>query len=149
MKGTVFRSTGSWYRVLGEDEQYIDCRLKGKFKNKDLKFTNPIAVGDNVHYEIEEALNSGIITEIMPRDNYIIRPSPRNPKLDHIVAANLTLSVLIVSLPAPRTPFGFIDRFLLICEMYEIPALLVFNKVDLYNEKLNKKYYINITSHRE
>jgi len=140
LKGTVYRSTGSWYYVLTENGEYLDCRLKGKFKNEGLNFTNPVAVGDHVTVEKEENQKSAVITEIFPRDNYLIRPSPRNPRLDHIIAANIDLSVLIISLPAPKTPLGFIDRFLLVCEMYKIPALLVFNKVDLYNEKTEKLY---------
>lgn len=148
MKGTVYRSTGSWYHVRTEKGDYLDCRLKGKFKTKGLKFTNPVAVGDYVTIEQEENQKSAVITEILPRENYIIRPSPRNPKLDHIIAANIDISVLIISLPSPKTPFGFIDRFLLVCEMYKIPVLLVFNKVDLYNEKLDKLYdiYHNVYS---
>jgi len=146
LKGTVYRSTGSWYSVKSENGEFLDCRLKGKFKNEGLNLTNPIAVGDKVDFESEENLNTGIITSIHPRENYIIRPSPRNNRLDHIIAANLDLSVLIISLPAPKTPFGFIDRFLLICEMYKIPSLLVFNKVDLYTEKQDKLFeeYSNI-----
>lgn len=148
MKGTVYRSTGSWYNVLTEEGEYLDCRLKGKFKNEGLNFTNPVAVGDKVNIEKEENQKSAIITEIHPRENYLIRPSPRNPRLDHIIAANIDLSVLIISLPAPKTPLGFIDRFLLVCEMYKIPALLVFNKVDLYNDKINRLYdeYIEVYS---
>ena len=135
MKGLVYKSTGSWYMVKGEDEHIYQARLKGKFKIKDITSTNPIAVGDEVVFEMEdEAENRTIITELIPRRNYVNRISPANKRQHHIIASNLDQSLLIATIKDPRTSIGFIDRFLVTCEAFHIPAIVVFNKSDLHEE---------------
>jgi len=135
MKGLVMKSTGSWYSVLTEDGQIYPSRLRGKFKIKGLKVTNPVAVGDRVTLEEEdEAENTAVITEILPRENYIIRKSTRKAYHGHILAANIDQAILIATLNFPRTSLGFIDRFLVSAESFRIPALLVFNKTDLLDD---------------
>ena len=135
MKGLVYKSTGSWYMVKGEDGHIYQARLKGKFKIKDITSTNPIAVGDEVVFEMEdEAENRTIITELIPRRNYVNRISPANKRQHHIIASNLDQSLLIATIKDPRTSIGFIDRFLVTCEAFHIPAIVVFNKSDLHEE---------------
>ncbi|MEO0331241.1 MAG: ribosome small subunit-dependent GTPase A, partial [Bacteroidota bacterium] len=135
MKGLVMKSTGSWYSVLADDGQVYPARLRGKFKIKGLKVTNPVAVGDNVVIAKEEdEENTAVITEILPRENYIIRKSTRKAHHGHILATNIDQAVLIATLVFPRTSLGFIDRFLVSAESFRIPALLVFNKYDLLDE---------------
>ncbi|MDN4166926.1 ribosome small subunit-dependent GTPase A [Cytophagales bacterium LB-30] len=135
MKGKVIKSTGSWYQVLTEDKQLIECRLRGKFRNEGLKTTNPIAVGDWVVFQVEEGEEgTAIITDIEPRENYVIRKSPHNKHSAHMIAANVDQALLLVTLKQPRTSLGFIDRFLVSCEAFRIPAVLVFNKTDLLSE---------------
>lgn len=136
LKGTVVRSTGSWYSVLGSDGHFIDCRLKGKFKMKGIRTTNPIAVGDHVAYRLQDEGETGLITNILPRRNYIIRKATKLSKASHILAANLDQAIIIATLAEPRTSTGFIDRFLITAEAYHIPAVIIFNKADLYNDKL-------------
>jgi ribosome biogenesis GTPase / thiamine phosphate phosphatase len=130
------RSTGSWYDVRDTESRHIwQCRLKGKFKIKDLKVTNPIAVGDRVHFDIEDQTeNTGIILDILPRENYIIRQSVHKTAHAHLLAANVDQAVLIATLVFPRTSLGFIDRFLVTAESFRIPGVLVFNKQDLLNQ---------------
>ena len=137
ISGRVLRSTGSWYEVLTESDGILKCRLRGKFKNKGLKLTNPIAVGDKVQLEIEPGVEeqTAVIKEIDPRENYIIRRSSRNTHFAHIIASNLDQAILIVTLKSPRTSPGFIDRFLVTCEAYDIPGVLVINKMDLFEEE--------------
>jgi len=135
-KGLVMRSTGSWYDVRTEEGEIIQCRLKGKFKIKGLKVTNPIAVGDNVIFEPEdEVRNTGIIVEILPRENYIIRKSVHKTGHGHLLASNIDQAVLIVTLTFPRTSLGFIDRFLVAAESFRIPTVIIFNKLDLLEEE--------------
>ena len=135
MEGLVMKSTGSWYQVL-VDEQFYACRLRGKFKIKGLKVTNPIAVGDRVVLEIEDPQeNTGVITDILPRKNYIIRKSTRKAYHGHIIAANLDQAILVATLVFPRTSMGFIDRFLVSAESFRIPAVVVFNKTDLLSQE--------------
>jgi ribosome biogenesis GTPase / thiamine phosphate phosphatase len=135
--GLVMRSTGSWYEVRAEDGSVLQCRLKGKFKIKDLKVTNPIAVGDKVAYDIEnETENTGIIYEIFPRENYIIRQSVHKAAHGHLLASNLDQAVLIATLTFPRTSLGFIDRFLVTAESFRIPTVLVFNKLDILDNEM-------------
>jgi ribosome biogenesis GTPase / thiamine phosphate phosphatase len=135
-EGLVIRSTGSWYEVLSEDKQVYQCRLRGKFKIKGLKVTNPIAVGDRVKYQVEDvAANTGIIQEILPRENYIIRKSVQKAAYGHMLAANIDQAILLVTLAFPRTSLGFIDRFLVTAESFRIPSRIVFNKADLLNEE--------------
>ena len=135
MKGLVIKSTGSWYGVLTEGNKTINCRIKGKFRTLDIKTTNPIAVGDHVDIELEPEQETGLITALHPRKNYIIRKSINLSKQAQIIAANLDQAFLIVTLASPRTSLGFIDRFLVTAEAYDIPAKLIFNKLDLFSEE--------------
>ncbi|HEU4472775.1 MAG TPA: GTPase RsgA, partial [Flavisolibacter sp.] len=136
MEGLVYRSTGSWYNVKDGNGRFWNARMKGIFKLDGITSTNPIAVGDVVDFEMENELEqSVIITRIHDRRNYINRQSPRVKSQQHIVAANVDQSLLIATLREPRTSQGFIDRFLVACEMYHVPAIILFNKTDLYKEK--------------
>ncbi|GAB4002504.1 ribosome small subunit-dependent GTPase A [Spirosoma daeguense] len=133
--GLVIRSTGSWYDVRDPDGHVFQGRLKGKFKIKGLKVTNPIAVGDKVAFEIEDVTeNTAVITDIAPRENYIIRQSVHKTAHGHILAANIDQAVLLATLTLPRTSLGFIDRFLVSAESFRIPTVVVFNKTDILNE---------------
>ena len=131
MKGVVIKSTGSWYSVLSENGSLIECGIKGKFRIQGIKTTNPIAVGDKVEYEVESN-GKGVIFKIEDRKNYIIRKSINLSKQSHILASNVDQALLIVTLAFPRTSAGFVDRFLLTAEAYHIPAILIFNKLDLF-----------------
>jgi ribosome biogenesis GTPase / thiamine phosphate phosphatase len=132
--GIVIKSTGSWYKVKS-DSFSIDCRIKGKFRLNGIRSTNPIAVGDIVDFAIDdEEENVGIITNIHERKNYIIRKSANLSKQSHIIAANVDQAFLIVTIASPTTHISFIDRLLVVAEAYKIPAILVFNKTDLYNK---------------
>ncbi|TDQ73340.1 ribosome small subunit-dependent GTPase A [Sphingobacterium yanglingense] len=135
MRGLVTKSTGSWYQVLGDDGVSYDCRIKGKFRTKGIKTTNPVAVGDWVGFDVEPSGENGIITTLEPRKNYIIRRSVNLSKQTQILGANLDQAVLVVTLASPPTSLGFIDRFLVTAEAYGIPAILVFNKLDLFSEE--------------
>ena len=140
MKGVVYKSTGSWYTVKDETGKMHNARLKGIFKIDDISSTNPIAVGDEVELEVEsETENSAIIGTIIPRRNYINRQSPRAKHQHHIIAANLDQSMLVATLKEPRTSQGFIDRFLVASEAYHVPAVIVFNKTDIYKKKEEEK----------
>src|SRR5690606_18127194 len=134
MRGLVTKSTGSWYVVEGENGKRIPCRIQGKFRTKGIKATNPIAVGDWVRYTYEPDQESAVITALEPRKNYIIRRSINLSKQVQIIGANLDQALLVVTLASPPTSFGFIDRFLVTAEAYDIPAVLVFNKLDLFSE---------------
>lgn len=139
MTGTIVKSTGSWYvvREVGTGQLHR-CRLRGKFKMKGLKVSNPLAVGDQVDFTVEaQTEGAGVIHHIEPRRNYIIRRSVHKTEHAHIVAANLDLAMLVVTLASPATSFGFIDRFLVTAEAYSIPVTLIFNKTDLYDDDLN------------
>jgi ribosome biogenesis GTPase / thiamine phosphate phosphatase len=142
MKAIVYKSTGSWYTVKDEAGRQFNARMKGLFKIDDeITSTNPIAVGDEVEIETENELESSVtITKISDRRNYINRQSPRNKYQQHIVASNIDQSLLMATLKEPKTSQGFIDRFLVACEMYHVPAIVVFNKADLYKEKELKKF---------
>jgi ribosome biogenesis GTPase len=134
--GIVYRSTGSWYSVKDEQGKFWNARIKGVFKLDEITSTNPIAVGDIVDFTTEnEGENSVMITKIHDRKNYINRQSPRMKHHQHIVASNLDQSLLIATIKDPRTSQGFIDRFLVACEMYHVPAIIIFNKFDVYKEK--------------
>jgi ribosome biogenesis GTPase len=135
MRGLVIKSTGSWYQVQDEHGNSYDCRIQGKFRIKGIKTTNPIAVGDWVNFELEADQNTGIITVLEPRRNYIIRKSVNLSKQTQIIGANLDQAILVVTLASPPTSMGFIDRFLVTAEAYGIPAILVFNKLDLFSEE--------------
>lgn len=136
MKGIVYKSTGSWYSVKAENGAFYNCRLKGKFRMGDIKSTNPVAVGDHIVFEIDKkgAEGEGVINSIEPRENYIIRKSVNLSKQTHIIAANIDLAFLLVTLNNPPTFTTFIDRFLITAEAYHIKAVILFNKVDTYNE---------------
>lgn len=135
MHGLVIKSTGSWYEVLTENGKTINCRIKGKFRTLDIKTTNPVAVGDYVEIELEPDQETGLIKALKPRKNYIIRKSVNLSKQAQIIAANLDQVFLIVTLASPRTSLGFIDRFLVTAEAYDIPARLIFNKLDLFSDE--------------
>ncbi|WP_149277269.1 ribosome small subunit-dependent GTPase A [Pareuzebyella sediminis] len=137
MKGTVYKSTGSWYTVKAEDGKFYECRIKGKFRIKGIKSTNPIAVGDRVDFDIDELGDDivGTIYSIEDRKNYIIRKSVNLSKQTHIIAANLDQAFLLVTLNNPMTYTIFIDRFLATAEAYGIPAVLLFNKIDTYGDE--------------
>lgn len=133
MNGLVIKNTGSWYLVRAEDNRNIECKIKGNFRLKDIKSTNPITVGDRVNIILNED-GTGVITEIYDRKNYIIRRSSNLSKQAHIIAANLDLCFLIVTVTKPITTTVFIDRFLATAEAYRIPVNLLFNKIDIYDE---------------
>jgi len=135
MEGLVTKSTGSWYQVKTPGGQRVDCRIKGKFRTKGITTTNPIAVGDQVDFTMEPELGTGVITDLHQRKNYIIRKSINLSKQAQILAANLDQAFLVVTLASPRTSLGFIDRFLVSAEAYDIPASLVFNKLDLFSDE--------------
>ena len=145
MTGIVYKSTGSWYIVKDKDGKTFNARIKGVFKIDDITSTNPIAVGDEVEMDMEnETENTSIITEIHERRNYINRQSPSHKKQHHIVAANIDQSLLVATLKDPKTSQGFIDRFLLTCEAYHVPAIIIFNKADVYRKKeLEKFHFLN------
>ena len=136
MKGIVYKSTGSWYVVKSIDGVFYKARLKGKFKIDGFTSTNPVAVGDVVEFEMEDEVEGSVtIFSIHDRRNYVNRISPANKRQHHIIASNLDQSLLIATIRDPKTSLGFIDRFLLTCEAFHIPAIVVFNKSDLYTEK--------------
>ncbi|WP_129716135.1 ribosome small subunit-dependent GTPase A [Pedobacter sp. SYP-B3415] len=135
MQGLVIKSTGSWYQVLADNGNTYDCRILGKFRIKGIKTTNPIAVGDRVKLQFEPGGETALITELLPRRNYIIRKSINLSRQAQILATNLDLALLVVTLASPRTSLGFIDRFLVTAEAYDIPAMLVFNKLDLFSDE--------------
>lgn len=140
MKALVYKSTGSWYTVKDEEGNFHNARIKGVFKIDDITSTNPIAVGDWVEIEVEnENETTATINEILPRKNYINRQSPRVKYQQHIIAANVDQSLLVATLKEPRTSQGFIDRFLVVCEMYHVPAVIIFNKTDIYKDKEVKR----------
>ncbi len=136
-KGIVIKSTGSWYQVRLEDNSVLECRIIGKFRLGGVQITNPVAVGDEVKV-VPEGADKGMIKEIMPRRNYVIRQSPRRKHDLHLLASNVDQAALIVTLIQPNLKFGFIDRFLLMTEPYNIPVTLVFNKADLCGEEERK-----------
>jgi ribosome biogenesis GTPase / thiamine phosphate phosphatase len=132
--GVVIKSTGSRYKVRQENGKIAECTVKGKLRVKKLRNTNPIAVGDNVLFELSHDGNSGIITEVLDRKNYIIRKSSNLSKEAQIIAANIDQAFLMVTIILPETPVEFIDRFLATSEAYRIPARIIFNKTDLYGD---------------
>lgn len=139
-EGLVIKSTGSWYTVEDESGTTYECKIKGKFRIKGIKNTNPVTVGDRVEFKLQQVSADekegqvGLITSIAERKNYIIRRSINLSKQAHIIAANIDQAVLVVTMAYPVTTTTFIDRFLASAEAYRIPVLLVFNKVDRYNE---------------
>jgi ribosome biogenesis GTPase len=142
MNGIVYKSTGSWYIVKNEYGEFCNARIKGKFKIDSITSTNPVAVGDKVDIDSEDGRDeSVVITNIYPRANYITRQSPHNKHQHHIIASNLDQSLLFATLKDPKTSQGFIDRFLVASEAYHVPAVIVFNKTDLYKKKEQEKLH--------
>jgi ribosome biogenesis GTPase / thiamine phosphate phosphatase len=131
-KGIVIKSTGSWYQVRTLDGEVLECRIIGKFRLDGLNLTNPVAVGDEVEYVYEGS--GGLIKKILPRNNYVARQSPRQKHNIHLLASNIDQAVLIVTIVEPKVKPGFIDRFLIMTEPYDIPTTIVFNKADIYGE---------------
>ncbi len=148
MKGTVYKSTGSWYSVKTPYGKFFECRIKGKFRIQDIKSTNPIAVGDFVEFEVETKNNkeTGVIKRIEERQNHIVRKSVNLSKQTHIIASNIDQVFLLVTIDNPPTFPSFIDRFLVTAEAYSIKSILLFNKVDTYSEEtlLEMKYLASI-----
>jgi ribosome biogenesis GTPase len=133
-QGIVVRSTGSWYTVKTVDGAVVDCKVKGKFRLRGIRSTNPVAVGDRVHITVADD-GSAFITEVEERRNYIVRRASNLSKESHIIAANLDAAVLVVTVEHPRTNLVFIDRFLATAEAYAVPAYVVINKCDIYTEE--------------
>ena len=141
MKGLIYKSTGSWYIAKTNGGKVFNARIKGVLKIDGITSTNPIAVGDEVEMELENELeHTTTITSIIERKNYVARVSPHNKHQHHIVASNLDQSVLFATLKDPKTSQGFIDRFLVACEIYHVPAIIVFNKADIYKKKELEKF---------
>jgi ribosome biogenesis GTPase len=142
-KGVVLKSTGSRYRVLYGEGKIVDCSIKGKLRIKEFRTTNPIAVGDNILFEIDRETNSGIITEVLDRKNWILRKASNLSKHSQILAANIDQVFLMITIILPETPVEFIDRFLITAEAYRVPAKIIINKTDLYGEdELVKMEYL-------
>ncbi|MBQ0147361.1 MAG: ribosome small subunit-dependent GTPase A [Flavobacteriaceae bacterium] len=133
MKGIVTKSTGSWYHLRTDDGTVYQARIRGKFRIANIKHTNPIAVGDEVEFEIDKD-DIAVINTIYDRKNYIIRKSVNLSKKTHIIASNIDVAFLVVTMSNPKTSFGFIDRFLITAEAYQIPVVLLFNKIDAYQQ---------------
>jgi len=140
MNGIITKSTGLWYDVRTGEGEIIPCRLRGKFRIDGNKNTNPAVVGDHVVFDLEKD-NTGYITQIEKRKNYIDRRSTKLSKINHLIAANIDQAFLVVTLKEPRTSLGFIDRFLVACEGFRIPVCIVFNKMDIYTPKEIHKIY--------
>jgi ribosome biogenesis GTPase len=137
--GIVLKSTGSRYRVLSETGEIIECVIKGKFRIKEARTTNPVAVGDKVVFLADENKNAGIITEILDRKNYILRKASNLSRESQIIASNIDHLFLMITIILPETPVEFIDRFLITAEAYRIPASIIVNKTDLYGPDEKKK----------
>ncbi len=142
----VIKSTGSRYRVLLGTGEVIECTIKGKFRVKELRTTNPVAVGDNILFEFEKNKKSGVITKVLDRRNYILRKSSNLSKESQIIAANVDHVFLMITIILPATPVEFIDRFLITAEAYRVPASLIINKTDLYGHDENERmeYLISV-----
>ena len=134
MKGRVVKATGSWYEVLLDNNNSMQCRLKGKLRLENRRTTNPVVIGDWVTIEPEKDNSAAVISEVLKRNNYIIRQSARNRTAEHILASNIDRAFIIATIKQPATTTGFIDRFLLTAEAYHIPSTILLNKMDLYNE---------------
>ncbi len=133
MEGLVVRTTGSWYRVLAQAGTTVDCRLRGNYRLRGNKQTNPVAVGDRVVFDMHDD-GTGVIGEVADRRNYIVRRATKLSKQTHVIAANIDLLCVVATLGLPRTSTGFIDRLLVTAEAYHIPACVVFNKSDLLTD---------------
>ena len=133
-KGIVVKSTGSWYLVKDDATQLaVQCRIIGKFRLEKMYLTNPVAVGDEVMY-VKEGDENGMIKKVMKRRNYVVRQSPRQKQNVHLLASNVDQAIVITTIIDPELKLGFVDRFLLMTEPYNIPTIIVFNKADLYEE---------------
>lgn len=139
-RGLVIKNTGSWYLVKTDDGRVMECKVKGNFRLKGIKSTNPVAVGDRVRIILNPE-DTAFICEIEDRKNYIVRKASNLSKQSHILAANLDMCMLIITINHPETSTIFIDRFLASAEAYSVPAILIINKVDLYNEE--EMHYAN------
>lgn len=133
MTGLILKSTGSWYFLREDSGKVLTARIRGKFRLDNIGHTNPVSVGDLVDYEVDQD-GVAVITKIHERKNYIIRRSVNLSKKTHIIASNIDRAFLVVTVNNPKTSYGFIDRFLVTAEAYHIPATLIFNKMDSYNE---------------
>jgi ribosome biogenesis GTPase len=145
MIGLVYKSTGSWYTVKTDEDQFFECRMKGKFRIKGIKSTNPIAVGDKVDFELDNSSDqvTGLIYNIHDRHNYIVRKSVNLSKQTHIIASNIDVVFLLVTINNPVTTTSFIDRFLVTAEAYDVKAVLIFNKIDtLEEDSLDEQLYL-------
>ena len=141
MKARIYKSTGSWYSVKLENGQFSQARIKGVIRLDAITSTNPIAVGDWVDCAMEEDIEQAVmIYNIIERDNYVARQSPHNKRQQHIIASNMDQSILLATLKSPKTSQGFIDRFLVSCEAFHIPAIIVFNKADIYGPEELERY---------
>lgn len=142
-KGTVIKSTGSRYRVLYDDNIIIDTYIRGKLRIQGTRTTNPVAVGDNVRFDIDKKSGSGIITEVLDRRNYILRKSSNLSRHSQVIAANIDQVFLMITIIFPETPVEFIDRFIITAEAYRIPLIILINKTDLYGaEEIEKMKYL-------
>jgi len=151
MTGLVYKSTGSWYTVKTEEGTAYECRIKGKLRIKGIKSTNPVAVGDIVDFDLEETTDTvtGIITNIQERENYIVRKSVNLSKQMHIIASNIDKMFLLVTINNPPTTTSFIDRFLVTAEAYGITAIIVFNKIDTFDEAMkDEQLFLQFTYER-
>ena len=145
MTGTVYKSTGSFYSVKTENNEFFECRIKGKFRMKGIKSTNPIAVGDVVDFELDETTDEtvGQIHNIHDRKNHIVRKSVNLSKQTHIIASNIDVVFLLITINNPPTTTSFIDRFLVTAEAYDIETVLIFNKIDTFDEAmLDEQLYL-------
>lgn len=134
LKGMVVKTTGSWYRVKTKEGRFVECNIKGKFRQMGIRSTNPVAVGDIVHFIIPENHNTGLIISIEDRKNFIARKSSNLSKYSQIIAANIDQAILMITLKEPETLVEFIDRYLVTARAYRIPVILLVNKIDLYSD---------------
>jgi ribosome biogenesis GTPase / thiamine phosphate phosphatase len=133
-RGLVIKSTGSWYYVKDDKDRVIPCKIKGTYRIRGIRATNPVAVGDNVIYNLADD-GTGMITEIGERKNYIIRRATNLSREYQLIASNVDQAILMISLKQPTTHLAFVDRFLVSAEAFRIPVILVINKVDIYGDK--------------
>ena len=148
MKGTIIRTTGSWYTVRTDDGRLFDCKVKGTFRLKGIRSTNPVAVGDVVTFTPSADGQTALIDGIEDRRNYIIRRASNLSKQSHIIAANVDMAALVVTIAHPETSTTFIDRFLASAEAYRVPVLVVFNKTDIYDDVEMKRLNDVMTLYR-
>jgi ribosome biogenesis GTPase len=142
-KGTVLKSTGIHYRILDKSGKTVNCSIRGKLRTKEFEITNPVAVGDNVMFEREPGNETGMITQVLERRNYMLRKATNLSKQSQIIAANIDQAFLMITIVRPETPVEFIDRFLMTAEAYRIPVKVIINKTDLYDkEDIEKMNYL-------